>query len=57
MTDENIQWYLDFIKREVEKLKEGRFTGNVEFKVNWKEGNIANMNIILAKSVRNVVRQ
>ena len=44
--------YHDFIGRELEKLEEGRFTGNMDFKVNWKEGAIANMNVCLNKSVR-----
>ncbi|GAG01521.1 unnamed protein product, partial [marine sediment metagenome] len=49
-------WYLDFIKREIEKLKEGRFTGNINFQVNWKEGSVANLNIGLNKSVRRIVK-
>lgn len=53
---ENSQWYLNFIKRELEKLEEGRFTGNIDFKVNWKEGSVANCNITLNKSIRNIVK-
>ncbi len=56
MTDENTQFYLEFMAKEIEKLREGRFTGNIDFKVNWKEGSIANMNIGLNKSVRNITK-
>ncbi len=54
--DDNTKFYLDFITQEIEKLKEGRFTGNIEFKVNWKEGSIANLNCGLNKSIRNIRR-
>ena len=54
--NENTKWYLDFIKREIEKLRTGNFTGNVDFKVNWKDGAIGNLNCVLAKSVRHIER-
>ena len=52
MTSESSTWYLDYIKKEVEKLEQCFFTGNVEFQVNFKEGNIANINCNLKKSVK-----
>ena len=52
MIDITIQWYLDVIKSELERLKEGKFTGNTSFQLNWKEGNIANMNGGLNRSWR-----
>ena len=52
MTTESSTWYLDYIKKEVDKLEQCFFTGNVEFQVNFKEGNIANINCNLKKSVK-----
>jgi hypothetical protein len=48
----NIEFYLEAIRVELEKLFEGKFTGNMEFKVNFKEGSIANMNIGLNRSIK-----
>ena len=50
----NLEWYLKAIERELEQLSAGRFTGNIEFKVNWKEGVIANCNICLNRSIRKI---
>jgi hypothetical protein len=50
MTDS--EWYLNFIKDEIQQLKDGNFTGNVEFKPNFKNGSICNMNVTLHKSVK-----
>lgn len=55
MISENTQFYLDAIKHEVEQLDE-RFTGNTKFEINWKEGTIGNMNVILGKSLRKIER-
>jgi hypothetical protein len=44
LTDEIIKWYIDVIERELIKLREGKFTGNINFQVNYKSGGIANMN-------------
>jgi hypothetical protein len=52
MTDRRINWYLEALRREFEQCKEGRFTGNNEFKVNWREGSIGNINIGLYKSIQ-----
>ena len=40
------------MRRELEKLEQGKFTGNIEFKVNFKEGGVANLNCILNRSIR-----
>lgn len=52
--DDTIKYYLEIIQSELEKLKDGRLTGNVEFQLNLKDGFTANMNIRLAKSVKMV---
>lgn len=52
MTEEDLEYYMDVILLEVTRLKEGLFTGNVEFKVNFKDGKIGNMNVCLNKSVK-----
>lgn len=44
--------YIIFIRRELDKLEQGKFTGNIGFKVNLKEGGIANMNVELNKSIK-----
>ena len=48
----NLSFYFDVIKRELDLLEEGKFTGNIELKPNFKDGSIANMNISLHKSVK-----
>ena len=44
--------YVEYIKAELEQLVESKFCGNVEFKINFKDGLIFNMNCSLNKSVR-----
>ena len=39
------------MERELKKLHEGSFTGNIEFILNHKEGIVCNMNVVLKKSV------
>ena len=51
MTNE-IDWYLEFVRDELMRLKDAKFTGNNEFKVNMKDGVIGNMNCSLHKSVK-----
>jgi hypothetical protein len=51
---ESLQFYLDTIQRELERLEQGKFTGNVEFRPNFKDGSVANMNIVLSKSVKRI---
>jgi hypothetical protein len=48
----DLEFYLEAIRIELEKLKEGKFVGNMEFKVNFKDGMICNMNIGLNRSVK-----
>ncbi len=50
--DKSIEWYIESIRHELDKLEEGRFTGNMDFKINFKDGFPCNMNIVLAKSVK-----
>lgn len=45
-------WYLEVIQKELEQLREGHFTGNVEFKINFKDGGIANLNSSLNRSYK-----
>jgi len=53
MTD-NQKWYFEAIAKEIKELADN-YTGNIEFRLNIKEGNIGNMNIILGKSIRREV--
>jgi len=48
----NIEKYLEAIRYELEKLRDGKFTGNMDFKVNFKEGSIGNLNIGLNRSLK-----
>jgi len=50
---DNLTWYLDAIKHELEKLNPS-FTGNISFQLNYKEGIIGNMNIEMGKSVKKI---
>jgi len=50
--DKTLEDYIEFIKRDLESLRDARFTGNIEFKVNFKDGGIANMNCSKNKSVK-----
>jgi len=52
MTDPTIEWYLNEIRRDLQTAKDTRNTGNYEFKINMKEGGIANMNCGKNKSVK-----
>ena len=46
-----IDEYLDFIKHEIGKIDE-RFTGSIDFQMNFRDGGISNMNCTLKKSVK-----
>jgi len=50
--ENDLEEYVKYILDELRKLKNGRFTGNVEFKVNLIDGGIGNMNVLLYKSVK-----
>lgn len=43
--------YIECVRDEITKLAP-RFTGNIDFKFNFKDGGIANINISLSKSVK-----
>lgn len=47
-----LEYYIEVFRDENQQLVDAKFTGNVEFKVNYKEGGIANMNCSLNKSVK-----
>ena len=47
-----IKWYIESIEHELERLESAKFTGNIEFQLNFKDSMIANCNVILRKSVR-----
>lgn len=47
----SIEKCLVSIREELEKLEKIRFTGNIDFRVNWTSGNIANMNIGTRKNI------
>lgn len=51
MNADQFGWYQQAIAHEIDTLSDD-FVGNVDFKFNIKAGNIANMNIVLSKSVR-----
>lgn len=50
MTEE---WYIETIKKEV-ALVHDKFYGSLEFKINFKNGIVSNVNVQLAKSVMKV---
>lgn len=55
MMNDDLNWYIDnVIKHELEQLVESKFTGNIEFKVNMKDGGIANCNCSLNRSVKKI---
>lgn len=52
MISENTNWYIESLMHELEKLEVNKFTGNIEFQFNFKEGSCANCNINLKKSIK-----
>jgi hypothetical protein len=52
MIESQIDWYLDFVRHELERLKDNNFSGNLNVKFNWKMGGICNINFDLSKSVK-----
>jgi len=50
--NKQLDWYIEALKHEFEQCTENRYTGNIEFKVNWKEGAIGNLNLGLHKSLQ-----
>ncbi len=49
---ENNNFYIEATRKEVDRLENGHFTGNVEFQFNFKDGSVANQNITLRKSLK-----
>lgn len=49
--NQTIEEYIQTIRHEIEQLSPN-FTGNVEFRLNFKEGACANMNIVKGKSIK-----
>ena len=49
--NDNLKWFLEAIGHEMKKLNEGNYAGNVEFKVNFHEGRIKNINCSLYKPI------
>jgi len=56
--NEKLKWYIDAIVHEInyEMKKDTRFCGNIEFKINIQNGQIANMNVGNHKSVKKIER-
>jgi hypothetical protein len=52
--NENTEFYVTATRKEIERLEQGKFTGNVEFQFNFKEGAVANQNITLRKSLKRI---
>ena len=50
----NLEWYIDSIREELKKCMNGKLTGNVEFKVHFKDGGIAYMNCHQNKSIKRI---
>jgi len=50
--DTKTEEYIEAIRHELESLEEAKFTGNRSFKLNFREGGIANMNVQMEKSVK-----
>ena len=48
---DNIQKYIGMIEHEIGKLAD-RFTGNIVFQFNFKEGSVANSNIEKKTSIK-----
>lgn len=49
--NQSIEEYIQTIRHEIEQLSPD-FTGNIEFRLNFKEGSIANMNVSKSKSLK-----
>lgn len=50
--DKKIEAYLIAFRRDLEVLRNSKYTGNIEFKINLKEGGIANVNCARNKSIK-----
>lgn len=56
MTEEELRDYLNKIEEEIRFLYKGNFTGKIIFKVNFKEGGIANMNLGIDQSWKSLTK-
>ena len=52
MSEKTLKDYMESIEYELRRLMSNRFNGNIEFKLNFKDGNIANMNVGMHKSIK-----
>jgi len=50
--NKTIEEYIEWVKRDLKTLEGNRYTGNIEFKFNFKDGGIANMNCSKHMSVK-----
>ena len=51
-SSDDIAFYLDAMLYEIKLLRSGKFTGNIQFGLNCKDGYIGNMNVGLNKCVK-----
>lgn len=48
----DLEWYIDYFAKELAVCKNNFFTGAIRFEVNFREGNIGNMNMEVKQSVK-----
>lgn len=48
----SVEWYIEYIKKEMDVLVVGDYTGKITFEVNFKQGGIANLNCQVRQSVK-----
>lgn len=51
-TDKKTEEYLKYIEQKIIELKEGRFTGNIDFEVNYLLGGIGCLNVKVKQSIK-----
>lgn len=49
---DKVTWYSDFMKNEMTKLELNKFIGNISFRVDFKDGEIAQISCNMNKSIR-----
>ena len=50
--DRTVEMYIEYMRDQLLRLKEGKFTGKIEFQINLKDGGIANLNDHLHRSIK-----
>ena len=50
-----IKWYVSYFVKEIEFSHSSRFSGNMTFQVNFRDGVIGNMNVGVNQSVKKEV--